>query len=427
MTISALHKLFTASAGICTDTRTIQPQQLFFAIKGDNFDGNKYAKAALENGATYAVVEDVTLEGTPNTILVKNVLKTLQDLANFHRKQFNIPVIGITGSNGKTTSKELINSVLSQKYETLCTKGNLNNHLGVPFTLLEMTKKHQIAIVEMGANKPGDIKELVEIAEPTHGVITNIGKAHIEGFGGLEGVISTKTEMFTNISDSKGCLFVNQADPIISKQSFGKAEVISYGQGSGNVVGRVVTANPTINFKWKTNTYKSPILETHLIGSYNLNNFLLAICIGDYFHVSAEAINQAITNYKPTNNRSQVTKTAKNTLIVDCYNANPSSMESAIESFKAINAIDKLMVLGDMLELGHISEEEHKNIISLAKKEGLEVVFVGHIFDGLSPNQPHFKTVEDLLKSSKLNSVSGKTILLKGSRGIKLEKLIEVL
>ncbi len=427
MTILELHALFVKSNGICTDTRTIEANQLFFAIKGENFDGNRFAEKALESGATHAVVQDPGLAHLSNIILVEDVLKTLQDLACYHRQQFDIPVIGITGSNGKTTSKELINAVLAQKYNVLVTQGNLNNHLGVPFTLLNLNSKHQIAIIEMGANKPGDIKELSEIACPNFGVITNIGKAHIEGFGGLNGVIKTKTELYRNITNSKGKLFVNFGNQILFDQIINHDDVIGYGKGSDNIEGSVVKANPFITFKWQSKTYSSPVLETNLVGAYNLNNYLLAIAIGHYFKVPNEKINSGIINYIPTNNRSQVTKTERNMIIVDCYNANPSSMQSAIDSFKAISAKEKLMILGDMLELGDIKEQEHQVIIDITEQSGISTLFVGSIFRSQKPKAMSFETTNDLIKRIDLREISGKTILLKGSRGIKLEQLIALL
>jgi len=427
MVISDLYQCFLESEGICTDSRSIEKNQLFFAIKGENFDGNLYAEKALSKGASYAVVEDEQISDHPQAILVDNVLKTLQNLANYHRKQFNIPVIGITGSNGKTTSKELVNAVLTQKYKTLVTEGNLNNHLGVPFTLLRLNKFHEIAIIEMGANKPGDIKELAEIAEPNYGVITNIGKAHLEGFGSLQGVINTKTEMYRNVASSKGKLFVNTGDPILNNHLIEGIQVIGYGENSGNVTGEVVEANPFISLKWQIETYQSQVLQTQLVGSYNLNNFLLAICIGRYFNVENTNINNAIENYSPSNNRSQVTKTKRNTLIVDCYNANPSSMKSAIMSFRAISADAKLMIVGDMLELGSISDAEHKAVHDLALLNKLDAIYVGDIFKSLYPDTRTYQTVEDLIENEDLAQFTGKTILLKGSRGIQLEKLIEKL
>ena len=427
MTISELHSLFILSAGICTDTRAIKPNQLFFAIKGDNFDGNKFAKKALELGASYAIVQDESLTNMPKTILVNDVLKTLQNLAQYHRKQFKIPVIAITGTNGKTTSKELINAVLTQKYKVLVTEGNLNNHLGVPFTLLRLNASHQIAIIEMGANKPGDIKELADIALPTHGAITNVGKAHLEGFGDIDGVIKTKTELYKNLKAAKGKIFINQNDEKLAKHLPNNVELIGYGSSSSKIRGAVSIADPFISFSWKTDSYVSPTIQTQLVGDYNLNNFLLAISIGDYFKVPADDINFGLSHYQPSNNRSQITITNRNTLIVDCYNANPTSMESAINSFKTIKAKNKLMVLGDMLELGAIKNKEHQTIIDMVKKEGHEVIFVGRIFQSLNPPTKSYETVEALIANENLNALTQKTILLKGSRGIKLESLIALL
>ncbi|MFK8038247.1 MAG: UDP-N-acetylmuramoyl-tripeptide--D-alanyl-D-alanine ligase [Crocinitomicaceae bacterium] len=427
MTISDLHQLFANSEGICTDTRVLKKNQMFFAIKGDNFDGNSFAIKAIELGASHAVVDELSLSQKPNIIYVKDVLQTLQDLSRFHRQQFNIPVIGITGSNGKTTSKELLNAVLVEKFKVLYTEGNLNNHLGVPFTLLRMDSSHEIAIIEMGANKPGDIKELADIALPTHGIITNIGKAHIEGFGGLDGVIKTKTELYQNISISEGELFVNVDDEILIDKVPDGPRIIPYGKTSNNIDGEIHEANPFITFSWKKNDYQSPLIKSNLVGAYNLTNYLLAVCVGDYFGVDHHQINRGISNYQPTNNRSQVTKTNRNTLIVDCYNANPSSMKSAIQSFNAITAKDKLMILGDMLELGHIQDKEHQAIIDNSLAESLDTIFVGVIFKKMKPHSKCFETVEEMISKMDLNSIKEKTILLKGSRGIRLEKLIDLL
>lgn len=427
MVVSKLHQLFTDSSGICTDTRVLKKNQLFFAIKGENFNGNLFAEKALELGASYVIVDDATLRTESRMIFVEDVLKTLQDLSQFHRQQFDIPVIGITGSNGKTTSKELLNAVLSEKYNVLYTEGNLNNHLGVPFTLLRMHSGHNIAIIEMGANKPGDIKELADIAMPTHGVITNIGKAHIEGFGSIEGVVATKSELYQKIATLKGELFVNIADKVLVDNIPEGTKVTGYGKESNHVEGCIEAADPYIAFTWRKGQYQSPRINSNLVGEYNLTNYLLAICIGDYFGLEHADINRGISNYRPTNNRSQVTKTKRNTLIVDCYNANPTSMESAIDSFKAISGANKLMILGDMLELGHIKNQEHQAIIDKILAESLDTILVGGIFQSLSKAAKVFETVEELMTKMELNNIKGKTILLKGSRGIGLEKLIEEL
>lgn len=426
MNLKQLHQVFINSNGICTDTRKISKNALFFALKGDNFNGNQYASLAIDNGCSFAIVDEKEFVTNDKCILVDSVLKTLQDLANFHRKQFNIPIIGITGSNGKTTTKELIGEILSKKYQVLMTQGNLNNHLGVPFTLLNLNSNHEIAVIEMGANKPGDIKELVDIAEPTHGIITNIGTAHIEGFGSLEGVINTKTELYDFIARTNGTLFINNDDKVLNKR-LSNVKNITYGVSKASVNGRLNKLTPFVNFQWSTNDYQSPILETNLVGQYNFINFIAAISIGVAFDVDNDSISNALTEYVPSNNRSQVEKTKRNTLIIDCYNANPTSMQSAIESFDMMKATNKLLILGDMLELGHISDEEHIKIISFLELKNLKAILVGTEFCKQTSSFPTYKTTTDLLKNENLIDIHNNYILLKGSRGIKLETLIKEL
>ncbi len=427
MHISKLHQLFVNSKGICTDTRKIEKGTIFFALKGDNFNGNKYAQQALNDGCVYAVVDEKEFAINDKCVVVESVLKTLQDLANFHRKQFNIPVIGITGSNGKTTTKELIGEVLSQKYNVLMTQGNLNNHLGVPFTLLNLNSTHQIAIIEMGANKPYDIKELVEIAEPTHGIITNIGTAHIEGFGSFEGVLKTKLELYDFIGRTKGHVFVNKDDKVLMSHLPNVTYSTYSTKIDADVIGELVELTPFVNFKWATNNYQSNIISTNLVGGYNFTNFLASICVGDYFDVPNDKINFALSNYQPSNNRSQVTKTKRNTLIVDCYNANPTSMQSALESFLMIKHSNKLAVLGDMLELGNVSEKEHQNIVNWLNENNIETILVGKEFSKIKSKFKTFESVQQLKDELNLDELSNQLILLKGSRGIVLEKLIEEL
>ena len=425
MKIEELYQLFLASDGVSTDTREIVPNTLFFALKGANFNGNSFANQAIEEGCSYAIVDE-EIEGN-RIIKVDSVLQTLQDLANHHRKQFDIPVLGITGSNGKTTSKELIGAVLQTKYNLLITEGNLNNHLGVPFTLLRLTAEHDFAVIEMGANKPGDIKELVEIAEPTHGVITNIGAAHIEGFGSLEGVIRTKTEMYDFLEKENGVIFYNAEDEILAQKIPDVNEVIPYGGSAGDVQGEVVKLDPFVYFKWNSESFQSEIIKTNLVGKYNFTNFLCAAAIGNYFGVEPLKIGVALKDYVPSNNRSQVQKTSKNTLIVDCYNANATSMAAAIESFEEVETGPKLAILGDMLELGQISQEEHLKVIQQTEAARIKTIFVGAEFQKAISGQLHFQSVQDLLDSKVLKGIEDYTVLLKGSRGIQLEKLIETL
>lgn len=424
MKIEDLHKLFTESEGISTDTRKLGKNTLFFALKGDNFNGNQFAENAIEEGCTWAIVDEEEFAIHDKAILVDSVLKTLQDLATFHRRQFDIPVLGITGSNGKTTTKELIGAVLSQKYNLLMTQGNLNNHLGVPFTLLRLTKEHDFAVIEMGANKPGDIKELVDIAEPTHGLITNIGAAHIEGFGSLQGVINTKTEMYEFLDRSNGVVFYNAEDEILAQHLPDVNEIISYGGSLGEIQGEIVKLDPFVHFKWRSKDFESNIIDSKLVGKYNFTNFLCAAAIGYYFGVEHEKIGVAISNYTPSNNRSQVQKTKKNTLIVDCYNANPTSMMAALESFVEMADVSKIAILGDMLELGDISQEEHQNIADFLVENKIQTFLVGAEMLKVNTQLARFTSAEELLKSQLLESISDSVILLKGSRGIKLETLI---
>ena len=421
-----LFELFYDSSGVCTDTRNIKKDSLFIALKGDNFNGNLFAKEAISSGAKYALVDEVTFVDDKHIFYVPDSLAFLQALANFHRKKFTIPLIGITGSNGKTTSKELINCVLSKQYNTLCTFGNLNNHIGVPLTLLSLDSSHEIAIIEMGANKPGDIQELVEIAEPNYGIITNIGKAHLEGFKTLEGVVKTKTELFNFIDQINGSIIFNSDDNIISTECFRYPNKFAYGTNAeAKVKGKLIELNPFVVLQWEYENYESSEIQTKLVGSYNFYNFLAAISFGVHFEVPFEQINKAIESYTPTNNRSQVMKTDKNTLIVDCYNANPSSMLSALESFVSNTQPNKIAILGDMLELGTDSITEHQKIIEYCKENDLKFITVGKIFNEINENG--FENIMELETYLSENSISKKSILLKGSRGISLEKIIPIL
>ncbi len=427
MTIQAIHHLFMASAGVTTDTRNLTKDGLFFALKGANFNGNEFAIHALNEGCAYAVVDEPQKSDDARIILVDDVLLTLQNLAHYHRMQFNIPIIGITGSNGKTTSKELTGAVLSKKFNTLITAGNLNNHLGVPFTLLKLKEEHQLAIIEMGANKPGDIKELVEIASPTHGIITNIGAAHIEGFGSIEGVIKTKGEMYDFISAHEGTLFYHAADPVLTTILPEDVVLYSFGKKDADVNGELIAQNPFVSFQWNTKTYQSPILETHLVGRYNFTNFLLAAAVGNYFDVDPVLINEAITTYIPTNNRSQITKTERNTLIVDCYNANATSMKAALESLVEMEGQEKVFILGDMRELGPISIEEHKKIVEFIRTNNLNAFLVGEEMGKVANEIPHFKSWNELVKDSQFLAITNSLVLIKGSRGIRLEEVLPYL
>ncbi len=423
MKIVKLYNLFTNSSGVCTDTRKINENCLFFCLKGDNFNGNTFAKKAIEEGANFAIIDEEEYE-SDSTILVNNVLKTLQELANYHRKQFNIPFIGITGTNGKTTSKELINAVLGQYFKTACTNGNLNNHIGVPLTLLSIKKDCDIAIIEMGANHIGEIKELCEIAEPNFGIITNIGTAHIEGFGSKEGVIKTKNEMYNYISENGELIFTNNDDDLLKKSS-NSLKKYTYGKTNADCIASLLSESPNIKITWNNKE-----INSSLYGGYNFYNILLAICVGQYFKVPNDKIIKGIENYVSANNRSQFIKLKNLEIYLDAYNANPSSMNVAIDSFASNISKNKLMILGDMLELGSISKVEHQNIIDKAKKLNIETIFVGNQFyTSLTKHLfNYFNNTTELIEwISKNNSFNYDSILIKGSRGIRLEKVAEYL
>ena len=419
-----LYEFFKETSGICTDTRNIEKDSFFVALKGANFNGNKFALNALEKGAKYAIVDESEYANDSRIFLVNNGLVFLQNLAKYHRSKFDIPIIGITGSNGKTSTKELIATVLTQKFNTLSTKGNLNNHIGVPLTLLQMNKEHELAIIEMGANQHGDIAELCEIASPTHGIITNIGKAHLEGFGDLKGVVETKRALYTAVQSVTGTIFYNEDDDLLKSLLNSTTENISYGRQSAAIQGDLVELNPFIKMSWKSSRYTSEILQTNMIGSYNFYNFLAAICIGYHLGVPHNLISQAVSNYQSTNNRSQVMNTERNTLIIDCYNANPTSMLSALESFKEFKHKNKIAILGDMMELGEDSHLEHQKIQAFCHDYGIKTILVGSIFKAMN-DLTGFENVEDLIGN--LPKLNGSAILLKGSRSIQLEKLIPYL
>ncbi|MEX1000670.1 MAG: UDP-N-acetylmuramoyl-tripeptide--D-alanyl-D-alanine ligase [Crocinitomicaceae bacterium] len=426
MKIEELYRLFLAADGISTDTRKLKKNTLFFALKGANFNGNEFALEAIKSGCTYAIVDEEQYAQHDKCILVKNVLTTLQKLANHHRMQFNIPVLAITGSNGKTTTKELIGSVLKKKYNLLMTEGNLNNHLGVPFTLLKLTKEHDFAVIEMGANKPGDIHELAEIAAPNYGLITNIGAAHLEGFGSFEGVLNTKTELYRYLEEQGGMIFINQDDAVL-KGKLPDVETYTYGEHSADIIGEMGELNPFVSFRWRSKQVTSDLIETKLIGKYNFTNFLAAVAVGHYFKVAKSDIAEALSDYTPSNNRSQIQKTDRNTLIVDCYNANVTSMKAAIESLVETNHDQKLAILGDMLELGKYSKDEHQNIVDFLNKNELEAVLVGKEFGKTVSSFPVYSDYKAVIEQAGLEKLSNALVLIKGSRGIRLENLIEVL
>jgi len=392
MSIKELYKIFGSTASICTDTRKIVKGSIFFALKGNNFNGNKYALKAIQNGCHFAIIDEKEYKTDQNTILVEDVLETLQQLAQFHRKQLDIPIIGITGTNGKTTSKELINSVLSSELNCYATKGNLNNYIGVPLSLLEINSKHEVAIIEMGANHQKEIEFLCDIAKPTHGVITNIGTAHLEGFKNLDGVIKTKNELFQFISKNKGHLFVNSEDKLLLELS-NTIEKTTYGY-KGDINGEINATTPLLHVN-----YRDGIIKSQLIGNFQHTNIMLAICIGDYFNVSNDNIRKSIERYIPSNNRSQIIETKNNTLILDAYNANPSSMKAMLISFSEQAYTNKICILGDMLELGEYSKTEHQEITSLCKNLNLSCYFIGEEFQKV--NNDAFKNRQDFKRELK--------------------------
>lgn len=423
-------ELFYSTSGVCTDTRKIEEDCLFICLKGDNFNGNTFAKQALDGGAKYVVVDEIEFATDEHIFFVQNSLIFLQQLANYHRLKFTIPVIGITGSNGKTSVKELINAVLSEKYSVLATAGNLNNHIGVPLTLLRISKHHEVAIIEMGANKFGDIAELCAIAEPNYGIITNIGKAHLEGFINFEGVLKTKKELYTSIAQRNGTIIYNLDDEVLCDNVPTTVPRFTYGQNKdAQVHGELTKLTPFIEMSWSNNTYSSPILSMNMVGKYNFYNYLAAIAFGIQFGLEPHQINTGITNYMPTNNRSQVKKTEKNILILDCYNANPSSMKSALESFALIENDRKMFIIGDMLELGEQSATEHQEIATLVQELKLSGFTVGPRFKSVQSASftQQFENTSEVKTFLENHSILDSVLLLKGSRGIGLEVLEELL
>lgn len=427
MEISKLYDIFKKSSGVITDSRKVEKNSLFFALKGDKFNANEFAAAALKSGALACVIDDEKYKTSEKCILVDDVLVTLQKLANFHRKQLGIKILSITGTNGKTTTKELINCVLSQKFNTCATQGNLNNHIGVPLTLLSMNKNTEFGIVEMGANHPGEIAALCEIAEPDFGLITNIGTAHIEGFGSFEGVIKTKSEMYRFLEKSGGTIFLNSDNGILRNQTT-YSELVKYGTDCNNFTyGKFISANPLLKvlFYDKNSEFE---INTNLFGNYNFENVLAAVCVGQYFRVENQKIKSAIENYFPKNNRSQIQITNSNTLLLDMYNANPTSMSSSIQNFAQIDAANKVLIIGDMLELGNISHDEHFKIIELIRKLNFENVFlVGKEFCKINNEFKTFEKSTELAEYLTENKIINSTILLKASRGIKLETVAGIL
>jgi len=419
MNIEKIYSLFLKQQIVDTDTRKIRNGSLFFALKGDNFNGNKFAAEALNQGASYAIIDEVEYQTQTNTILVKDVLTTLQQLANHHRKKLNTTIIALTGSNGKTTTKELINCVLSSKYKTTATIGNLNNHIGVPLTLLSLTNETEIGIVEMGANHLKEIENLCKITEPNFGLITNFGKAHLEGFGSVEGIIKAKSELYDFLRKSDGTAFINTDDAKQVQQSEGMKTITFNNE---NI--EFVEAKPFVKVK-----FKDVDINSQLIGKYNYNNIAAAIAIGNYFNIAVNDIKIAIENYTPTNNRSQIIRKGTNKIILDAYNANPSSMQAALENFAQLEDLDKIIILGDMFELGESAVIEHQKIAELATSSGFkEVYLIGKAFSTTSAKNAFiFESFENFKNTTNFIKFKNSSILIKGSRGMALERILDFL
>ena len=441
MTVSELYSIYLKHPAITTDSRDCPPDSLFFALKGEKFDGHAFVGNALQAGCTYAIVDDIAMATDKRVIVVDNVLQTLQQLACFHRKTLNVPVIGVTGTNGKTTTKELIAAVLSRKYNVLYTSGNLNNHIGVPLTLLKLTDRHEIAVIEMGANHPGEIAELAAIACPDYGLITNVGYAHLEGFGSLEGVIKAKGELYDYLRRTNGTVFIHRDNEYLTTIASGLKQIM-YGAAdstgivnddpisplSGGLIGAVRSLNPCLSLSWQHRSNEVYEVKTNLIGDYNLWNVLAAITVGSYFGIPPGKINEAIASYQPANNRSQLHKTKFNELIIDAYNANPSSMNAALENFAAMTSDPKAIILGDMRELGEKSLELHAAVIKQIEACDYEkVLLCGEHFSAAGQQYRCFPTIEKLCEYLDTHPLRGYSILIKGSRAIRLEKTIDFL
>lgn len=424
MTIEALYSIFEKHPSVQTDTRKLKTGDLFFALKGPSFNGNAFAAQAIKAGASYAIIDEEAFATGPETILVEDVLTTLQELALYHRKQFTIPFIAITGSNGKTTTKELIHAVLSSKFHTSTTEGNLNNHIGIPLTILKVKKDAELAVIEMGANHQQEIASYCRYTLPTHGVITNCGKAHLEGFGGVEGVRKGKGELFDYLRLNGGTAFVMWDYDYLQTMSKGIKEIITYGTKDASLNGHAIKSEPFLEIKMDHASFPTPF-QTQLVGAYNLPNVLVAVTIGLYFKVPSEKIHAAIENYSPSNSRSQLVKWGTNQVILDAYNANPSSMRLAIENFAGINQPDKTLLLGAMAELGDESLEEHKAIIELIQKyDWKNVVLVGGDFLKIKHPYLSFTNSTEAAKWVKEQNFQYANLLVKGSRSMKMEAVI---
>ncbi len=429
-TLERIYQFFLRSGTVTTDSRTIRPGDVFFALKGENFNGNHFAGEALEKGASLAIVDEPGMEINDRFCQVPDSLEALQALSSLHRKKMPAKIIALTGSNGKTTTKELISRVLASTYRIVATKGNLNNHIGVPLTLLSIQKSTEYAVIEMGANHEGEIRNLCRIADPDYGLITNIGKAHLEGFGGLEGVIRAKSELYHHLKSKKGVLFVNRDNHLLWELSNGTAR-ISYGSSAEcDCCGNLLQPAPNLNIAWHCQNTKTQNLQTRITGAYNFENILASICVGNYFGVRPELINQCVAGYLPDNNRSQILETERNKLIMDAYNANPSSFFAALENFSLLETKARMVILGDMMELGEYAKEEHEAIIGRLHNLSLDVIIlIGQNFQSAGNHKKFicFADTETAISWFEQQDFSGYTILLKGSRKMQLEKLIPFL
>lgn len=427
MDIQKLYQKYRESGKVSTDTRQIAPGSVFVALKGDKFNANEFAADALSKGASIAVVDEAKYATDDRYFLVNDSLEALQQLAQYHRSQLNIPVIGLTGSNGKTTSKELLNAVLSKKYKTFATKGNLNNHIGVPLTILSIDDSVELAIVEMGANHVGEIALLCSIANPTHGFITNIGKAHIGTFGGFENIIRAKSELYQHLITASGQVFINSNNEILSNMAKRFARPLFYPKKGDYYHGELLASDPFLRIQAENGNE----ITTQLVGGYNFENAAAALCIGKFFGVDEKLANQAVAEYAPGNMRSQIVKKGSNTIILDAYNANPSSMSAAIENLAAMNTSKKVAILGDMFELEHEAETEHRSIGKLLKLKNFDQVYLcGKLMRGAQqefPSAKLFEKKDELIAELKRNPIHGSTILVKASRGIGLETVVEFL
>lgn len=425
--IEDIYEKFLECGQLSTDTRKIEKGSLFVALKGEKFNANQFAADALEKGARYALIDEKKYQQNERFILVPDALKTLQELARHHRRRLNIPVLGINGTNGKTTTKELVNLVLSKKYKTLATQGNLNNHIGVPLTLLQLQPEHELAIIELGANSIGEIMALCQIAEPTHGLTTNIGKAHMEGFGGYEGAIRGESEQYHYLIQTKGTVFINSQNPILSNMAKRFEKPLFYPSPDDYFQCEFISADPFILYKHENGQE----VQTKLIGAYNFENIAAALCIGKYFGVPDALANEAVSNYQPANKRSQLIEKGSNTLIMDAYNANPDSMQAAIKNLDKMKVKHKLAILGDMFELGKDSPAEHRAIGELLAQCRLdEVLLCGQMMEDAKkayPEAKHFVKKEELATYLQTQHYEQSTILLKASRGIALETLLDYL